>query len=95
MQSNIVQACLGSHTISAFFEVGPKLAMHVLQGWTPVHRAADSLHVELMQMLLKKSPEEALNSADHMVCLCPSLSVMDDACVRIGLPVCNQMVNDA
>ena len=39
----------------------------LMQGWTPMHCAADTLHPKVMEILLHSCTPEALNAADVKV----------------------------
>ena len=39
----------------------------LMQGWTPMHCAADILHPEVVELLLKSCSQEAVNAADNKV----------------------------
>ena len=41
----------------------------LVQGWTPMHCAADTLHPGVMELLLKRCTKKALNAADVKVLL--------------------------
>ena len=41
----------------------------LLQGWTPLHCAADTLHKRVVELLLKSCTQEALSAADIKVLL--------------------------
>ena len=43
-----------------------------MQGWTPMHCAADNLHPKVVERLLRSCTPEALNAVDAKVLLAPT-----------------------
>lgn len=59
--------------------------MDLLQGWTPMHCAADNAEVEILQTLLKSCCKSDVHSKDIQVTCCQGCNCDLHVCIYVQL----------